>query len=78
MVPKPEIRLCPEDDGKYTQACYVEHETFQRILLYVDTTILGIHFEFMRHPRTASRIAAMLMRVLLFCIETQALLDWFG
>lgn len=43
----------------------------------VDINILGIHFEFMRHPRTA-RIVAMLMWVLLFCIETQAFLDWFG
>ena len=33
MVPKPEIRFCPVDDGKYTQACYVEEETFQSILL---------------------------------------------
>lgn len=32
MVPKPEIRFCPVD-GKYTQACYVEEETFQSILL---------------------------------------------
>ena len=44
----------------------------------VDINISGIHFEFMRHPRTASRIVAMLMWVLLFCIETPALLDWFG